>query len=695
MADRQIGRVVSVDNFRVFIRLDDGLSSTHKSGFNDIYAVARINSYLIIPVGSDRIVAMITRVKMQEVTEFDKSNQSISLPSSSRYVTATMLGTIESGNNIDQFIQGVYNFPVLDNPVWFVTAEDLDKIFDYKDSTEIDYTKDFYLPIGTSPAFPDYNVKICPDQLFVKHAAFLGNTGSGKSCTVASLLHALFDYKFNNEKYLENAHFIIFDTNGEYKNALIANGEFFERINAFHINNQGLKVPYWFMNWDDFDYLFEPGTGTQAPILKRAIGLARNEGSQSGEQEQSGKLSNVEKNLINSIINHIENKELSEYWKIKNYSDAISALKLKEYSINELILKDILEEIPMPASGQYGVPKSDDLEKVSSQLKRYLNENNEHQRHEQVVNDKNIDLPTWFNYQELITKFINAAIEEHEGSSSRINEYLSTLRLRLESFLNDQRIAEPLLLGSEKEFNDSLAKFLSFVLGDFYRLFNNNEKDDMFSTYFTEVSGEKLNKERVSQITILDMALVPFDVLENIAGLIGRLIIEFVSHFAPQDRGKYPIVIVLEEAQNYIPEKSRKEVESIAKKVFERIAREGRKYGISLIITSQRPAELSKTVLSQCNSFIVHRLQNPDDQKYIRGLVSSANSDILDQLPILPQQHAIVMGDCVRTPIQVRINNVAPKPNSDNPRFVEKWLQEQSDFPNYKEICNNWKDGKK
>jgi len=695
VSDRQIGRIVSVDNFRVFIRLDDELSSTHKSGFNDIYAVARINSYLIIPVGSDRIVAMITRVKMQEVTEFDKNNQSISLPSSSRYVTATMLGTIESGNNMDQFIQGVYNFPVLDNPVWYVTTEDLDKIFDYKDSAEINYTKDFYLPIGTSPAFPDYNVKICPDQLFVKHAAVLGNTGSGKSCTLASILHALFDYKFDNEKYLKNAHFIIFDTNGEYEEAFITDGELFKMINAFHIKSESLKVPYWFMNWNDFDYLFEPRAGTQAPILKRAIGLAKNEGSQSGGQEQAGKLSNVEKNLINSIINHIENKALSEYWQIKNYSDAISALKLKKYSINGLILKDILGEIPIPASGQYDVPKPDDLEKVSSQLKIYLNKNNEQQRHEQVVNDKNIDLPVWFNYQKLITKFINAAIEEHEGSSSRINEYLSTLRLRLESFLNDQRIAEPLLLDSAKEFNESLAKFLAFILGDFYRLFDNKEKDDIFSTYFAEVSDEKLNKKRVSQITILDMALVPFDVLENVAGLIGRLIIEFVSHFAPQDRGKYPIVIILEEAQNYIPEKSRQEVESIAKNVFERIAREGRKYGISLIIASQRPAELSKTVLSQCNSFIVHRLQNPDDQKYIRGLVSSANSDILDQLPILPQQHAIVMGDCVRTPVQVRINDVAPIPNSDNPRFVEKWLEKQSDFPNYKEICNNWKDGKK
>ncbi len=200
MVERQIGRVISVDNFRVFIRLEDELTSTYKSGVHDIYEVARINSYLIIPVGSDRIIALITRVKMQEETEFDRNNHSISLPTSSRYITATMLGTIEVKESIEQFIQGVYNFPILDNPVWYVTAKDLDKIFDYREDEEIDYKKDFYLPIGKSPAFTDYDVKICPDQFFVKHAAILGNTGSGKSCTIASILHSIFKHKFKIKK---------------------------------------------------------------------------------------------------------------------------------------------------------------------------------------------------------------------------------------------------------------------------------------------------------------------------------------------------------------------------------------------------------------------------------------------------------------------------------------------------------------
>lgn len=108
--------------------------------------------------------------------------------------------------------------------------------------------------------------------------------------------------------------------------------------------------------------------------------------------------------------------------------------------------------------------------------------------------------------------------------------------------------------------------------------------------------------------------------------------------------------------------------------MFEKIAREGRKYGLSLIVSSQRPSELSKTILSQCNTFIVHRIQNPDDQKYIRQLVSAANEYILNQLPVLPQQHAIVMGEAVRSPIQVKLREVNPKPNSENPEYFNNWI---------------------
>jgi DNA helicase HerA-like ATPase len=262
--------------------------------------------------------------------------------------------------------------------------------------------------------------------------------------------------------------------------------------------------------------------------------------------------------------------------------------------------------------------------------------------------------------------------------------------------LSDARISNPLMLNANEDIVQGLAKFLAFVLGDFCKIYQDVDKD-IFSEYFSKQLSkngtEQLSKDKPSQVTIIDMSLLPYEVLETITGLIGRLILEFVSRFN-EERGKMPIAIVLEEAQNYIPEKNKGDKESISKKVFERIAREGRKYGLSLIVSSQRPSELSKTVLSQCNSFIIHRLQNPEDQKYVRQLVSAANEDILQQLPILPQQHAVIMGDAVRTPVQVKMNTANPRPNSNNPEFIANWLNKNTyNFPDYKKIAKLWESG--
>lgn len=269
--ERNIGRIVSVDSLSVYVRLDDDLKSLYKSGYEEIYPVARINSYIIIPVGAERIVAMVNRVMTREETDLSKSSGTIFLTESTRYLSATMVGTIEGRN----YIQGVYNYPILDNPVWYVTREDLNIIFDQKEGQEeIDYKDDYYLPIGTSPAFPDFQVKINPDRLFGKHVAILGNTGSGKSCTLTALLQSLFKFQYNGKK-LKSAHVVIFDTNGEYKDAFKIEAK--HKVNPFWINDEGLKVPYWFMNYDDMDYLFEPTTGTQGPILKRALALAKSQ----------------------------------------------------------------------------------------------------------------------------------------------------------------------------------------------------------------------------------------------------------------------------------------------------------------------------------------------------------------------------------------------------------------------------------
>ncbi|MDM1137836.1 DUF87 domain-containing protein [Empedobacter sp. R132-2] len=689
--NRIIGRVLSVDNFRVFIKIEEDLRGTYKSGVLDIYEIARINSYLIIPVGADRVVALITRVTMKEEVEFGENSTSISLPTSARYISATMLGTISKNGNSEKFIQGVYNFPTLDNPVWYVTEKDLQHIFDDKiDKEKLEFEKDFYLPVGTSPAFSDYQVKISPDQFFVKHAAILGNTGSGKSCTLTSILRSLFKYDYNGN-HLKNAHIVIFDTNGEYKDAFLPNDETLGKmtseakqelklINANYYGGEDkVQVPYWLMNWSDFKALLNPSDATQAPLLISAIGFAKND-------EESSNLSILPLHLkadVESVLT-CSTEDLKKRtwdaggtWRWKDDNEILNIAEAIRPFDNDLanLVSNLGAEISFN-NAALQTPIREDIQ-------NRLNVLSEEATETQITSSQNIDLPIYFSYQELCTKFLDAAIKNEGSGNARLNEFISTLRLRMNSFLNDKRMAIPLMLKNTEEINKHvLPQFLAFLLGDYNNVFS-EETEEHFIKKYNDTS-RAYDKTRTHQVNIIDVSQLPFEVLETVTALLGRIILEFVSYFVPADRGKYPIVIVLEEAQNYVAENKY----SVAKTVFERIAREGRKYGISLIVSSQRPSELSKTVLSQCNSFIIHRLQNPEDQKYIRGLVSSANADILDQLPVIPQQHAIITGDCVRAPIQVRIDDVYPTPNSHNPRYIENWLGDEI-IP-YQQTVSRW-----
>ena len=688
-SERNIGHIVTVDSLSVFVRLDDDLKSLYKSGYEEIYPVARINSYIIIPVGADRIVAMVDRVMNREETDLSKTRGAIFLTESSRYLSATMVGTIENG----RYIQGVYNYPILDNPVWYVTRQDLDIIFDQKQKGEIiNFKDDFYLPIGTSPSFPDYQVKINPDRMFGKHAAILGNTGSGKSCTLTSILQSLFQFDYNGQK-LQSAHVVIFDTNGEYKEAFNIDEK--HKVNPFYINEDGLKVPYWFMNYDDMDYLFEPTTGTQAPILKRALGLAKSKVNPAA----SSYIGKVDFSLIKSYVQDLCGTDNSVKKALLDRSEFIRD-RLNEYKDCGNINYDLTTlcesaNVLVEAKGNlsYNGPYINgaaNYAKLSSGLQLFQDELGKYEQSIQEsisAENRNVDIPLYFSFKELLTEYIDSAIREQSVGTDRLNEYISTLLLRMRSYVDDIRLAAPLLLNSQEDINDALIQFVSFVLGDYCTIYNKAEYEGgPFNSYYKGVIAGVEAKR--NQLTIIDMSLLPFQVLETITGLVGRIILEFLSRFSKDKRGSIPVVIALEEAQNYIPEINRKDRESISKKVFERIAREGRKYGLSLVVSSQRPSELSKTVLSQCNSFIVHRIQNPDDQSYIRKLVSSANSEILGQLPTLPQQHVIVMGDCVRTPIVARMNDAKPKPNSNNPEFIANWLKD--DVADYVGVAKEW-----
>ncbi len=188
-----------------------------------------------------------------------------------------------------------------------------------------------------------------------------------------------------------------------------------------------------------------------------------------------------------------------------------------------------------------------------------------------------------------------------------------------------------------------------------------------------------------AQVTIVDLSGVPFDVVNIIVSLIGRLTFDF--NFWNPNRREYPIQLVFEEAHNYLP--SSTQGSPAARRTVERIAKEGRKYGVSCMIVSQRPSEVSETILSQCNNYVILRLSNPVDQNYVRRLVPDAFAGVIEVLASLRQGEALVVGDAVSMPSRVQIDYPDPEPDSADIKFYDKWKQSGA-ITSIEEVVDRW-----
>lgn len=195
-----------------------------------------------------------------------------------------------------------------------------------------------------------------------------------------------------------------------------------------------------------------------------------------------------------------------------------------------------------------------------------------------------------------------------------------------------------------------------------------------------------LGAQRVP-ITVIDLSPVPFDVRPTVTAQIGRLAFEF-NYWNPQYRD-FPILLVCEEAHAYIKRESDAEFEG-ARTSMERIAKEGRKYGVGITMVSQRPHELSETVLSQCGTFVCLRMTNPDDQEYTRKLVPEAERDLVGILAGLRRGEALVLGEAAPIPTRVMLDRPDPTPRSDDVDFYTKWREGPEDL-DVAAIVDRWR----
>jgi hypothetical protein len=185
-----------------------------------------------------------------------------------------------------------------------------------------------------------------------------------------------------------------------------------------------------------------------------------------------------------------------------------------------------------------------------------------------------------------------------------------------------------------------------------------------------------------SNVAIIDCSMLSHDVLPCFCAVMGRVLLDLRVRTEPSCRTAQPFVIVLEEAHNYLRPARQDESWGVrlARDAFERISKEGRKFGLSLIIASQRPSDVSATVLSQCANFLIHRIQNPEDIDYFKRILPLGSRDLLDQLPILAPGEGLMMGSAVNVPTRVRVRKPDPAPESETSTPWAAWQTGQSAF---------------
>lgn len=646
-SQRAIGKVISVAADKFVVEMHRGSDNFTVVGFDDVHYVARLGSFVVIPVQSEYVVAEVVglwekdpssnRMNIGDGGELDKA-------SSAKFLELVPVGMLPQGKD-NSFRFGVSVFPSLYADALYVLESELDRIFEVSD-WEVPFSKDGdgsqtilnALTIGSSVIFKGYPVKVKLDEFFGGHVAILGNTGSGKSCTVATILQALFEKQ--NEFVARGATFVLLDVNGEYRNAFsklpnqISRAYFRVTLDPDEDKpapddgeSTGLfRLPHWFMSVEEWELLLRASERTQQPVLRMALGLAT-----LFSMTDSENLKSIKNHIIASCIRHILNSGASSPTK----KDRITGV-LATFSTTEINNDEVRDKMQI----SYG--EMADAEALADLLEPLIQEN--------------VVIPSYanaeFNFNDMEAALDLALLYEEAHGNNHIRDYCAQMLTRFKWIREREEFA-----------------FLRVSTED---IRNEEKSSDLFVEHFLGLFRKDIKLHKSAQIIILDMNEAADEVVEVVSAVMSRLIFERLRRADPRNR--LPVHLILEEAHRYVSERSSNHAIN-ASQIFERIAKEGRKYGAFLLVASQRPSELSKTVLSQCSNFVVHRIQNPDDLTHIRQMTPFISDSVMKRLPSLPKQHALIFGNSVNLPTTFKVRNVSPRPKSDDADIRKLWFK--------------------
>lgn len=671
---------VSPDHVEVLLDIEAPQSIELNSGTPRPFP--RINSYLLVPNDEGYLVGQVGWLSIERSAYPKRQGMKdfglVDLPYPSRKMRLNPLGTlykttVSGREECYRFRRGADVLPSVGDKVLLPTDEQLRSIVESGENRRV--------KIGTSPLAGNADVLVDPDRLFGRHLAVLGNTGSGKSCSVAGLIRWSIEAA-QHGMVTPNARFIVLDPNGEYKRAFAKDtGALNPRI--FKIepggdNEMPLRVPLWFWNSAEWASFTQASGRAQKPLLSRALREIKTGQTIRASGEAVERKLSFRRYLTSNLITlrrdlncgAIKTDESRFGFRLKAIKDDLES-KITGFPDYASLIEGIIKSIMKTLRVTFRT-----FEKDGETIKffRAFTE----QQVVEIIDSMMLLLDEMggITYQEGPSEdapisFAGPDFADHLQILSfeeNVSQYLEFLIMRIRTILADTRMKT--IIGEDQGI--TLSSWLTDCIGD------DNASNGC--------------------LTIIDLSLVPSEIINIVTAVIARMVFEALQRYRKNnnDHKVLPTVLTMEEAHTFIKKYKRdsefQDAASVCCQVFERIAREGRKFGLGLLLSSQRPSELSTTVLSQCNTFLIHRISNDRDQDIVYRFVPDNLKGLLNDLPLLPSQNAILLGWASELPMLVRMNDLPEdqRPQSDDPDFWDVWTRKVERNIDWKKISDDW-----
>ncbi len=523
-----------------------------------------------------------------------------------------------------KYVSGVIRKPVLSSTIRTINDQELRAIVGIYDETTF--------KVGTSSIYKGYEVCADINNLFANHMAVFGNTGSGKSCGVARIVQNI----FANPKLISyNANIFIFDAYGEYKTAFANLNQYnpnysykFITTNLQDETDYELHIPFHLCSLDDLTIMLQADKHSQIPILERALKLTRIF-SKNDQQAEEYKNHLIAKALMAILYsNQITANKKNQIFKV------LEVCHTADFDFDSTIqglgyTRSLSECFEIDSNGNFG-----ESVLITEYILKHINE----------------DL-------EMIEEPINAFYS--------MKDYAQALEFTLisEGFQdNDQLYDDSMLLKVR------LQAIMNSKIANVY-------KSDQYISMDSYVSSLFMNKTTKAQVININLEDIDDTQAKIIVKIMARMFFDFAK--SRKQRAKMPFHLFLEEAHRYVMKDA--DVFLIGYNIFDRIAKEGRKYGVLLNIISQRPVEISETVIAQCSNFLIFKMTHPRDIEYIRTMLPNISADVIEKQKILQPGNCVGFGGAFKLPMVIKMEMPNPAPNSNSCDVNNCWkIQDMS-----------------